>query len=68
MEPLHYTTTLIDHSSATAFSALPDALVVPDAPAHVVAAGARLRLARSLHRLADALTPATPRSAWASSR
>jgi len=68
MEPLQTATRLIAHPNATAFSALPDAPVVPDREHHAGAAG-RLALARVLHRLGDAVAPATaPRSAWAGSR
>jgi hypothetical protein len=66
MEPLHYTTTLVHHSGATAFSALPDAPVVPHRARRVVARHARLRLAGALFRLANAVSPvATQRRAWA---
>jgi len=68
MEPLQTTTRLIAHPDATAFSALPNAPVVADRERHT-GAGSRLALARVLHRLGDAVAPATaPRSAWAGSR
>jgi len=73
MEPLQHTTSLIRHPNATAFSALPDAPVVPDREHAHASAASRLLLARALHRLGDAVAPTTlptttRRSAWAGSR
>jgi hypothetical protein len=69
MEPMQIASILTDHPSATAFSALPDAPVVPHRERAALGAGSRLRLARALHRLGDAVAPATPpRRAWAGSR
>ena len=68
MEPLQTITTLLAHPTASAFSALPNAPIAPDRERHAGAAS-RLVLARVLHRLGDAVAPATtPRSAWAGSR
>ena len=67
MEPIQTTASLIRHPGATAFSALPTAPVVPDREHRTVGIDSRARLARVLHRLADAVAPASPaRGAWAS--
>ena len=81
MEPLQLTTTLVRYPNATAFSALPDAPVVPDRPSRSVGGAPRARIAALLHRLADTVAPAgapigsTPgatrgatRGAWAGTR
>lgn len=78
MDPLQTTASLIDHPTATAFSALPDAPVIPPRERRHRAAAARAHLAEVLHHLADAVAPAptatpatpapSPRRAWAGSR
>lgn len=70
MDPLHITAGLIRHPEATAFSALPDAPVVPPPDSVGTGAAARARLAAALHRLADAVAPsgAAPRGAYAGGR
>jgi hypothetical protein len=69
MEPLQYTATLTDFTDSTAFSALPDAPVVEPRQRRARLVGPRLRLARSLHRVADAVAPApAPRRAFAGGR
>jgi hypothetical protein len=74
MEPLQLITALTRHPTATAFSALPAAPVVPARERRAAGAGSRLWLAGLLHRLADAVAPAgatrpaagPTRHAWAS--
>jgi hypothetical protein len=69
MEPMQTAAILSDYPDATAFSALPDAPIVPDRARPSLGATSRLRLARALHRLGDAVAPAAPpRNAWAGSR
>jgi hypothetical protein len=61
MDPLQtgvLVTTFLD--SGDAFSALPDAPIVPAADRSPVAARTRGALSGALHRLADAVAPAAP--------
>ena len=72
MEPMQITTAIARFENATAFSALPHAPVVAEVE-HRHLARSRLRLARTLHRLADAVAPAAqarqaPRRAYAGGR
>jgi len=69
MEPLQIIASRIDYPEANAFSALPDAPVVQYRERRTVGLDSRRIVADALHRIADAVAPASPsRSAWASSR